>query len=304
MQDHLEPPRNPEPPRLMSTPVFRFAPSPNGYLHLGHALSALLIAELARASGGRLLLRIEDIDVTRCERVFEDAILEDLAWLGIAWEQPVRRQSEHFGEYRAALERLEREGLVYPAFESRSEIARLVAEREKGTGEQWPSDPDGAPIYPGKARELTEKERTRRKASEAFALRLDMATALARAGHNLSWTEEDEEGPRTVEARPGQWGDVILGRKEMPASYHLSVVLDDAHQGITHVVRGMDLYQSTAIHRLLQELLGLPRPVYRHHRLLLDRDGKKLAKRTKSTTLRDLRMAGWTPADVRHAVGL
>lgn len=287
----------------MPQPAFRFAPSPNGYLHLGHALSALLNADLAKQAGGRLLLRIEDIDPTRCKPEYEQAILEDLAWLGIEWEQPVRRQSEHFGEYCAALERLEREGLVYPAFESRAEIARMVDERRAETGD-WPDDPDGAPLYPGKARSLTDEQRTRRRASEQFALRLDMATALARAGRNLKWTEENESGSRAIDAQPDRWGDVILGRKETPASYHLSVVLDDALQGVTHVVRGMDLYEATAIHRLLQELLGLPAPVYRHHRLVLDNEGKKLAKRTNSTTLRNLRMAGWTPADVRHAVGL
>jgi glutamyl-Q tRNA(Asp) synthetase len=288
----------------MSRPVFRFAPSPNGYLHLGHAFSALVNADLAKQSGGRLLLRIEDIDATRCRPEFEQAILEDLAWLGIEWEQPVHRQSEHFDEYRAALERLEAAGLIYPAFESRSEIARLVEARQLDTGKDWPADPDGAPLYPGKARELSGEERTRRRAAEPFALRLDMATALARAGRDLTWFEEDEAGTRDVPAHPERWGDVILGRKETPASYHLAVVLDDALQGVTHVVRGMDLFEATAIHRLLQELLGLPAPAYRHHRLLLDRDGNKLAKRTKSTTLRDLRASGWTPVDVRLAVGL
>jgi glutamyl-Q tRNA(Asp) synthetase len=288
----------------MSRPVFRFAPSPNGFLHLGHALSALLNADLAKQTGGRLLLRIEDTDTTRCRPEFEQAVLEDLAWLGIEWEQPVRRQSDHFDEYLAALDRLEKSGLVYPAFESRSDIARLVEERERDTGKAWPADPDGAPLYPGRARELPEAERAERRAAEPFALRLDMATALARAGRNLTWREEGESGLCEVRAHPEHWGDVVLGRKESPGSYHLAVVLDDALQGITHVVRGMDLFEATAIHRLLQELLGLPAPVYRHHRLLLDRDGNKLAKRTKSTTLRDLRAAGWTPSDVRHAVGL
>jgi glutamyl-Q tRNA(Asp) synthetase len=298
--------RNPDSskPRPMPSHIYRFAPSPNGFLHLGHALSALINADEAKRAGGRLLLRIEDIDPTRCRLEFEEAMYEDLAWLGLEWEKPVRRQSEHFGEYRATLERLEREGLVYPAFESRSEIARLVEARKAETGKAWPSDPDGAPLYPGRARELSDDERTQRRETEPFALRLDMATALARAGRNLTWREEDGSATREVTATPDLWGDVILGRKETPASYHLAVVLDDALQGVTHVVRGMDLYEATAIHRLLQELLGLPAPVYRHHRLLLDRDGNKLAKRTRSTTLRDLRTAGWTPADVRHAVGL
>jgi glutamyl-Q tRNA(Asp) synthetase len=247
---------------------------------------------------------VEDIDPTRCRPEFEQAAYEDLAWLGVGWEKPVRRQSDHFDDYRAALTRFERQGLVYPAFESRNEIARLVSKREAESGNSWPSDPDGAPFYPGKARELSDEERTRRRAAEPFALRLDMPTALARAGRNLTWREEDDGARRDVSASPDRWGDVILGRKETPASYHLAVVLDDALQGVTHVVRGVDLYEATAIHRVLQELLGLPAPVYRHHRLLLDRDGNKLAKRTKSTTLRDLRAAGWTPVDVRHAVGL
>jgi glutamyl-Q tRNA(Asp) synthetase len=288
----------------MSQPVYRFAPSPNGLLHLGHALSALINADEAKRTGGRLLLRIEDIDPTRCRPEFEAAILEDLAWLGLTWEQPVRRQSEHFDEYRAALERLEGQGLAYPAFESRSEILRLVEARTAESGKPWPRDPDGAPLYPGKAREMPDDERAQRRETEPFALRLDMPTALARAGRNLSWREEGGDGARDVPAQPDRWGDVVLGRKETPASYHLAVVLDDALQGVTHVVRGMDLFEATAIHRLLQELLGLPAPVYRHHRLLLDRDGNKLAKRSKSTTLRDLRAAGWTPVDVRHAVGL
>ena len=284
-------------------PVFRFAPSPNGYLHLGHALSALLNADMAKAAGGRLLLRIEDIDPTRCRPEFETAIYEDLAWLGIEWEQPVRRQSEHFDEYRKALDRLEADGLVYPAFESRAGIARLIAAREAETGTPWPKDPDGAPFYPGNAKSLSAEERIRRRASEPFALRLDMEKALARVGRPLAWTETGDGEAREIQAKPEWWGDVILDRKETPASYHLAVVLDDALQGVTHVVRGEDLYESTAVHRLLQELLGLPAPVYHHHRLVLDAEGKKLAKREPSTTLRDLRAAGWTPDDVRRAVG-
>ena len=285
-------------------PTFRFAPSPNGYLHLGHALSALLNADMARRSGSRLLLRIEDIDPARCRSEYEQAIYEDLAWLGIEWEQPVRRQSEHFDEYRGALERLERESLVYPAFESRAEIGRLVTEGEAKTRKPWPVDPDGAPVYPGHARAMTSEERNRRRATEQFALRLDMSRALARTAMPLRWEETGAGPAREIEARPARWGDVVLGRKETPASYHLSVVLDDALQGITHVVRGLDLYESTSVHRLLQELLGLPAPIYHHHRLVLDAQGNKLAKRDPSTTLRDLRAGGWTSADVRRAVGL
>jgi glutamyl-Q tRNA(Asp) synthetase len=287
----------------MPRPVFRFAPSPNGYLHLGHALSALINFDMARAAGGRHLLRIEDIDPTRCRPEFEVAIYEDLAWLGIEWEQPARRQSEHFAEYAAALARLEREGLVYPAFESRAEIARAVAARE-GKGVLWPRDPDGAVLYPGGGRELSAEERARRRRTEPFALRLDLQRALARLQRALTWTETGDGEAREVAARPERWGDVVLGRKETPASYHLAVVLDDARQEVTHVVRGRDLYEATSMHRLLQEILGLEAPVYHHHRLILDASGQKLAKRDQSTTLRDLRAAGWTPADVRRAVGL
>jgi glutamyl-Q tRNA(Asp) synthetase len=289
----------------MPPPVFRFAPSPNGYLHLGHAFSALLNFDLARQAGGRFLLRIEDIDATRCKPEFETAIYEDLAWLGISWETPVRRQSEHFTEYRAALERLMALGVVYPAFESRAEIARLIAEQEKRA--PWPRDPDGAPLYPGAARALPPEARRRLMQSGApYALRLDMAAACARAGQ-LNWVERGE-GPQcetgTVAADPAAWGDVIVARKETPTSYHLAVVVDDALQGITEVVRGQDLFWSTSVHRLLQQLLGLPRAPYRHHPLIRDATGQKLSKSTKATGLRELRAAGVTPAEVRRRVGL
>jgi glutamyl-Q tRNA(Asp) synthetase len=288
----------------MPRPVFRFAPSPNGYLHLGHALSALLNADMARAANGRLLLRIEDIDRTRCRPEYEAAIYEDLAWLGLAWEAPVRRQSEHFAAYREALDRLTAMGLVYPSFESRGEIARLVAARERA--EPWPRDPDGVPLYPGMAKELSEGERQRRMAHEPYALRLDMAAALARAG-DLVWTETghgpDGETGR-VPANVAQWGDVVLGRKDTPTSYHLAVVIDDALQGVTHVVRGEDLFWATGVHRLLQHLLDLPAPTYHHHRLIRDADGRKLAKSTNATGLRELRGRGETPADIRKLVGL
>ncbi|MGN1290053.1 MAG: tRNA glutamyl-Q(34) synthetase GluQRS [Bradyrhizobium sp.] len=286
-------------------PVFRFAPSPNGHLHLGHAYSALLNHDLSRAACGRFLLRIEDIDSTRCRPEFEAAIYEDLAWLGIAWETPVRRQSEHFAAYGAAIDRLSAQGLVYPSFESRAEIARLVAEREAGGA--WPRDPDGAPLYPGAAKSLPAGERDRLIGQGApFALRLDMASAVARAG-GLSWLEAGE-GPAgesgDVAARPEAWGDVILARKETPTSYHLSVVIDDALQGVTDVVRGVDLFWSTSVHRLLQELLGLPAPVYRHHALIRDTAGQKLSKSTQATGLRELRAEGASPADIRRLVGL
>ncbi len=289
----------------MPPPVFRFAPSPNGYLHLGHAFSALLNFDLARQTGGRLLLRIEDIDLTRSRPEFEAAIHEDLAWLGIAWEQPVRRQAEHLADYREALEKLSAEGLVYPSFESRAEIAKLVTRREASG--PWPRDPDGTPLYPGTAKSLSSDERARLLESDApYALRLDMAAACARAG-DLGWREHGEGPDReagAVAARPQAWGDVILARKETPTSYHLSVVVDDALQGVTEVVRGQDLFWSTSVHRLLQQLLGLPQPAYRHHRLIVDAAGRKLSKSTEATGLRELRAGGARPADIRRLVGL
>ncbi|XIA65193.1 tRNA glutamyl-Q(34) synthetase GluQRS [Bradyrhizobium sp. TZ2] len=289
----------------MPPPVFRFAPSPNGYLHLGHAYSALLNFDFARQAGGRFLLRIEDIDATRCRPEFEAAIYQDLGWLGISWETPVRRQSEHFARYHEAVEKLAGFGLIYPAFESRTEIARLVAQRE--TEAPWPRDPDGAPLYPGNAKSL-ERAECRRLIEQGapFALRLDMAAARVRA-QDLTWTElgEGPGGERgTVIARPEAWGDVILARKETPTSYHLSVVIDDALQGITEVVRGSDLFWSTSVHLLLQQLLGLPQPVYRHHRLVVDTSGQKLSKSTAATGLRELRGQGAKPSDIRRMVGL
>ncbi|MCF8476138.1 MAG: tRNA glutamyl-Q(34) synthetase GluQRS [Pseudolabrys sp.] len=289
----------------MPPPVFRFAPSPNGNLHLGHVLSALVNADMAKAAGGRLLLRIEDIDPARCRPEYETAIYQDLNWLGLIWEQPVRRQSEHFAEYRAALGRLESMGVIYPSFESRAEIAALAAERERQG--PWPRDPDGAPLYPGEARSLSPAERARRIAAGApYALRLDMAAALARTGP-LDWAETGA-GPQgetgTVKADPSAWGDVILARKDAPASYHLAVTIDDAAQGVTDVVRGRDLFHATAVHRLLQQLLGLPPPRYHHHRLVLDAAGRKLSKSTQATGLRDLRAQGVPAAKIRKAVGL
>ncbi|CAL80110.1 putative Glutamyl-tRNA synthetase, class Ic [Bradyrhizobium sp. ORS 278] len=286
-------------------PVFRFAPSPNGYLHLGHAYSALLNVQRARETGGRLLLRIEDIDPTRCRPEYEQAITEDLAWLGIAWEQPVRRQSLHLAAYGAALERLQDMGLVYPSFESRAEIARLVAQR--GVEGNWPQDPDGAPLYPGAAKAMSATRRAELMSSGLpYALRLDMEAAVVRAG-GLSWVEvgcgpNGESG--TIEATPAVWGDVILARKETPTSYHLSVVVDDALQGVTEVVRGQDLFHATSVHRLLQVLLGLPAPAYRHHQLIRDDMGHKLSKSTQATALRTLRAEGVSPAEIRHRIGL
>jgi glutamyl-Q tRNA(Asp) synthetase len=289
----------------MYTRILRFAPSPNGYLHLGHAYSALLNHDMAREFGGRLLLRIEDIDDARCRPDYEAALYEDLHWLGIAWEEPVRRQSDHFDDYRAAVAKLQAQGLLYPSFESRSEINALVAERDQAGG--WPRDPDGVPIYPGRARKMPPAERARRMANgEPFALRLAMDAAVARVGV-LHWTETGT-GPTGqtggITAAPQRWGDVVLARKESPTSYHLAAALDDALQGVSDVVRGQDLFWSTSIHRLVQVLLGLPEPVYHHHRLILDTDGRKLSKSTDAKSLREMRAAGVTPQDLRRMVGL
>jgi glutamyl-Q tRNA(Asp) synthetase len=270
--------------------VFRFAPSPNGLLHLGHAYSALLNTDIAEAAGGRLLLRIEDIDATRCRPEYEQAIYDDLCWLGLTWEQPVRRQSEHYDDYRAALAKLDALGLIYPSFESRAEIARA------STG----TDPDGAPLYSGAGKSVSVAERRRRiDAGEPYALRLDMSAAITRAGP-LQWNEDGA----AIAADPAAWGDVVLARKETPTSYHLSVVVDDAAQGVTDVVRGQDLYHATSVHRLLQALLGLPAPRYRHHRLILDADGRKLSKSTQATGLRELRERGKSPVDIRAMLDL
>lgn len=284
----------------MPRPVFRFAPSPNGPLHLGHARSALINDALARASGGRLLLRIEDIDATRCRPAFEAGIYEDLAWLGLDWERPVRRQSQHFADYRSALARLEALDLIYPSFETRGDIRRAVAARSG-----WPSDPDGAPLFPFPRARMSAAERTRRVvAGEPYALRLDMARAQAlaveRAGA-LGWLEVDAAGAvRDIAADPLAWGDVILARKEVPTAYHLAVVVDDALQGVTHVVRGADLKAATSVHRVLQVLLGLPAPLYTHHALLLDAEGHKLSKSIGSQSLASLRAEGVTPDEVRR----
>jgi glutamyl-Q tRNA(Asp) synthetase len=289
----------------MYSRILRFAPSPNGYLHLGHAYSALLNHDRAREVGGRLLLRIEDIDTARCRPEYEAAIVDDLQWLGVSWEQPIRRQSEHFADYGAAIAKLEAQKLLYPSFESRSELNAMVAELDRQGG--WPRDPDGVPLYPGRARKMSPDERERRRAAgEPFALRLAMDRAVARAGV-LTWRETGA-GPRgqsgTITAAPQMWGDIVLARKEQPTSYHLSVVVDDALQGVTDIVRGQDLFYATAIHRLLQVLLGLPEPVYHHHKLILDADGQKLSKSTQATGLRELRASGSSVRDIRRLVGL
>jgi len=291
----------------MSLLTFRFAPSPNGDLHLGHAYSVLLNQKLARSRGGRLLLRIEDIDTARCTPEFEAGIYRDLDWLGIAWERPVRRQSEHFSEYGAALDRLIAEEVVYPAFMSRGEIQAHIADRI-AAGIDWPRDPDGVPLYPGLDKTLSLAERERRIADGApFAWRLDVEAALSRGSGPLSWTEYDDEtlsSADSVEARPQDWGDVIVARRDVPTSYHLAVSVDDALQGVTTVVRGRDLYLATSVQRLLHVLLGMPEPHYLHHRLILGPDGRKLSKSLRDNGLPALRAGGVTPDDIRAMVGL
>lgn len=275
---------------MTTQPVFRFAPSPNGHLHLGNAYSALLNADMARRMGGRFLIRIEDIDTLRCPDILVEGCLEDLAWLGLVWEQPVLRQSEHFPRYRAVAADLEARGLAYPCFCTRSAIA-------KSAGASVQRDPDGVPRYPGTCRGLDKAEAEARKAAgEAFALRLDIEKALRAIG-------PDPLPGQAFEVDPLNWGDVVLVRKDYPTSYHLSVVLDDALQGVTHVVRGEDLLAATAIHRVLQCLLGLPAPLYHHHELLIGEDGKKYAKSSASKPLWELRAAGVTPEIIRRRLG-
>lgn len=291
----------------MPVPVFRFAPSPNGELHLGHAYSALMNARLAKENGGRFLLRIEDIDTTRCRTEYEEGIYRDLAWLGIEWEEPVRRQSEHFDEYRLLLDRLIAEELVYPAFMSRGEIRAYIADAET-RGEHWPHDPDGAPLYPGLEKQMSRRERQRRiDRGEVFAWRLDTEAALASVVNPLFWREATSERLDKIErvdAEAEAWGDVVIARKEIPTSYHLSVVADDALQSVTHVVRGRDLYHATGIQRLLQELFGLPAPTYFHHALVPGPGGHKLSKSLNDSGIRALRQAGVTPDELRQMLDL
>jgi glutamyl-Q tRNA(Asp) synthetase len=283
--------------------TFRFAPSPNGRLHLGHAYCALKNEQIATELGAVMLLRIEDIDLTRCTPELEQAIYEDLEWLGFEWQKPVRRQSEHFEDYAAALERLIEQGLAYPTAMTRGEIKAHVNAFEE-SGKDWPRDPDGAPIYPGIERDYSSMDRIAIiQSGKPFAWRLDMKKALRHISQPLFWSEAGDEDIDQISADPATWGDVVLSRSDAASSYHLSVVVDDALQGITHVVRGQDLYNATSIHRLLQVLLSLPAPNYHHHRLILDHEGHKLSKSNKSTALFEMREAGMTPLDVRSLVG-
>lgn len=288
-------------------PVFRFAPSPNGYLHLGHAYSAILNYQMAKAAGGRFLLRIEDIDQTRCRPEFEQAIYEDLAWLGLTWEEPVRRQSEHFQDYAAAIERLAARNLLYSCFCTRGDIQKAA-----GGKADWPRDPDGSLLYPGTCKPLSPAERRERLAdSQRPAQRIDMDQAIRAAAKPLSWREHPIAGNGAIEgngelvpAQPELWGDAVLSRKDIPASYHIAVVVDDALAGISDVVRGKDLFMATGLHRMLQELLLLPEPDYHHHDLVLDSGGQKLSKSRDAKSLRAMRQEGLSPAAIHEQLSL
>ncbi len=281
------------------SPVLRFAPSPNGRLHLGHAYSALLNDAVARQLGGTWLLRIEDIDPGRARPDLVAGIEEDLAWLGLRWPELPRRQSQHMAEYQAGAKRLRAAGLLYPCRCTRGEIAAVIGSRERESGEPWPRDPDGSPLYPGTCRTLPQAV----EAGTPIAWRLNMAAAIAAAGA-VSWSAFDPSGRIwPVEARPERWGDIVLVRKETPTSYNLSVVLDDDVQGITHVVRGVDLEAATDIHALVATLLGLTAPLYHHHALLTDVQGQKLSKSRSSPSIAAMRHAGESPAGIRERLG-
>jgi glutamyl-Q tRNA(Asp) synthetase len=285
--------------------VTRFAPSPTGLLHLGHAFSALTVFDTAQKEGGRFLLRIEDIDATRSRAEFESAIYEDLAWLGVRWEMPVRRQSDHLADYAAALEKLRGLGVLYRCFLTRKEIAEQSASAPHGEGEGVDRI-----IYTGPAHPMSADEQEERLSrGQPYAWRLSMRYSQDLLGEEfarLVFIEQNEGSneERIVSAHPEIHGDVILGRKDALASYHIAVVHDDALQGVTHVIRGEDLRASTHVHALMQKLLGLPSPVYRHHRLLTGPDGKRYAKRDRSLTLASLRAEGLSPADIRARIGL
>ena len=281
---------------MADNPILRFAPSPNGFLHLGHAYSALFTDHWARELGGRFLLRLEDIDPLRSKPEFAQAIFDDLGWLDLAWPEPVLHQSARVDIYAEAARRLREMNLLYPCFCSRTEIAAVAS----GT------DPDGAPVYAGTCRHLAPEATAIRLArGDPVQYRLDTARAVAMTGP-LTFTQAQptpRDRPQIRYARPERWGDVVLQRKEVATSYHLSVVVDDAAQGITHVTRGRDMEAATDLHVLLQFLLGLPSPIYTFHKLIVGPDGKKLAKSRDSTSLRDLQAAGWSAADVRRELG-
>ena len=274
---------------MSKQPIFRFAPSPNGELHLGHAYSALLNLKMAREIDGKILLRIENIDTIRCTPELEAQMLTDLEWIGFEWDEEPRRQSEHFDEYRSALEKLDARDLIYPSTLTRKQIKQLVLEKSEEPS-NWPCDPDGAPLYPGTEKTLSKVEQAQIMANkEPYSLRLNMDLALEILAQANSW-HEMEKGQ--ISADPKAWGDVVLARKDTPTSYHLACVLDDAAQQVTHIVRGMDLYHATSVHAVLQSLLDLPKPIYHHHRLITDFQGHKLSKSEKPLSLRALREAG------------
>jgi glutamyl-Q tRNA(Asp) synthetase len=283
---------------MSSIPTFRFAPSPNGRLHLGHAYSALLNERMAKALGGRFLVRLEDIDTVRCTPELSKQCLEDLAWLGLSWEEPVRVQSYHFVDYSEAIKKLEEQGLIYSCSCSRSEVAAA----SKGT------DPDGAPIYPGTCRPLDGSAPPNIVSpllgGRGHSLRLNMALACQKINIPLECQKfsADFSSNGKKQLDPRLWGDVILSRKDTPTSYHLSVVVDDALQGVTHVVRGVDLEASISVHVLLQKLLGLPTPLYHHHQLIKF-GGEKLSKSKKSESLAELRAQGITSQQIRSQLG-
>lgn len=294
---------------MSSRPRFRFAPSPNGRLHLGHAFSALTVQQLARDAGGETLLRIEDIDIARSRPEFIDGIIEDLKWIGFDWQGPVRRQSEHLDDYRETIRRLDSLGVLYPCIATRKDIARAISMQPGDT--PWPRDPDGSPRYTGQFRDRPDNDPDRiRESGQPYALRIDMARA-----YNLAVTLNG--GPPTfvelgsgpdgssgrLETDPRIWGDVVIARKDVPTSYHVSVVCDDALQGITHVTRGHDLFHATAIHRLLQILLDLSEPLYHHHQLIHDTTGRKLSKSARDTSLKALRESGVGAAALRSHLG-
>ena len=290
---------------MSGRPVLRFAPSPNGELHLGHALSAFVGFDMAAKLGGRFLVRIEDIDLARCREDYVTQIFEDLSWLGITWEDPVLRQSQHFTTYSKASDWLLKLGLLYPCFATRTEILAATQDAPPKL------DPDGAPLYPGLHKNLPKEDiAARLSRDEPFALRLDMPRALdalegITGSRTVTFTELDDNGqPQTIEMDPADWGDAVIVRKDVPTSYHLAVTIDDARQGITHVTRGRDLYAATSLHRVLQTILGLPAPVYHHHRLLLNDAGSKLAKSARDTSLRELREQGVDGLQIRQRVGL
>ncbi len=276
--------------------VTRFAPSPTGLLHVGHVHAALFAWRRARDAGGSFLLRLEDIDPGRCRPEYAEAIHDDLAWLGLRWDGPVRRQSQHLAEYRAALERLSQRGLLYACFCTRADIQREVAGATAA-----PHAPDGSPVYTGTCRALAPAERARRiAAGQPFAKRLDTGRALDQLGTSLSF---EEAGEGRIDCRPERFGDPVLARKDAPASYHLCVTHDDALQGVTLVTRGIDLKPVTDLHRLLQALMGWPEPAYAHHGLLTDASGRRLAKRDGAATVRSLRAAGMGAGEVRALAG-